>query len=137
MQGFQNFCILYMYFNLKNYLCRSIGESISTCKYLRVHFMIRITQFTNEDAVLLRFRSKIIRHAAVFQKARYFTSAFFLHRKSLEHMTLKRVSLHSGLESQNPAVTCKTTRVMFSRLPCLIIKQLKKPYYFFVALIFK
>ena len=101
-----------MYFNLKNYLCCSIGESISTCECLRVHFMIRITQFTNVDAVLVR-RSNIIRHAAVFYKAPYFTSAFFLHRKSLKHMTLKRVSLHSGLESQNPAVTCETTGVMF------------------------
>lgn len=84
--------------------------------------MIRITQFTNVDAVLVR-RSNIIRHAAMFQKAPYFTSAFFLHRKSRKHMTLKRIALHSGLESQNPAVTCtsETTKVMLRFLDYLAL----------------
>ena len=144
MVSLQNGCILYMYIFHKNYLSRSIGESISTCKCLWVHFMIRVTQFTSVDAVLV-CRSNIVWHAAMFHEAPYFTSAFFPHRERFKHVTLERISLYSGLESQNPAVTCERTKVMFfiikshiftSRLPCLIKTQRKNRIVFF-ALIFK
>ena len=98
-------------------LSRVIGEAIFWLERLRVHLMIRITQFTQISSIVSR-GTNIERNTVVFLKAPRFTVTFSLYLEALDNETLQRKIFQIRLKFQNTTITCKDSRILiFFTLP--------------------
>ena len=102
-----------------------IGEAISWLERLRVHLMIRITQFTQVSSIVSR-GTYIERNTVVFLKAPRFTVTFSLYLEALDNETLQRKIFQIRLKFQNTTITCKDSRILIFCTDSLIFMKNKK-----------